>query len=190
MPLLKKIAVSGYKSYELGIFQENDIKVGFIKSALKKRLLQLIEEGLEWVLLSGQLGVELWAAQSVQELQADGWNIQLGVIPPFENQESRWSDEMKMIYEEVCAVADFCQPLYKGEYKGPYQFKARDKWLIDKTDGCLLLLDEENPASVRFFHEEAKKTRSRKNYEIMLITPFDLDEIVQEIQMNDPDFWT
>lgn len=182
--------MTGYKSYELGIFQENDEKVSFIKAAIRKRLTQLVEEGLEWVILSGQIGFELWAAQTVLEMQEAGYNLKLGVIPPFENQESRWSDEAKMVYEEICAVADFSQPLYKGEYKGPYQFKARDKWIIDKTDGCLLLLDEENPGGVKFFYEEARKTTERKAYEILLITPFDLDEIVQEIQMNDPDFWT
>jgi len=182
--LIKKIAVTGYKSYELGIFKENDIKVDYIKKAFKKKLIGLTEEGLEWVILSGQLGVELWTAQSVLEMQVEGHDIRLGVIPPFENQESRWSDEAKMIYEEICSAADFSQPLYKGDYKAPYQFRARDQWIIDKTDGCLLLLDEENPASVGYFEKEAQKAAKRKNYPILLITPFDLDEIIQEAQMD------
>ena len=35
------------------------------------------------------------------------------------------------------------QPIYQGPYKGPYQFKARDQWLIEKSDASFLLMDEE-----------------------------------------------
>ena len=38
------------------------------------------------------------------------------------------------------------QPIYQGPYKGPFQFKARYQWLIEKSDASLLLMDEENPA--------------------------------------------
>lgn len=36
---------------------------------IKKKLIDLIEDGLEWVLISGQLGVELWAAEVVIDLK-------------------------------------------------------------------------------------------------------------------------
>jgi len=187
---LKTAVFTGYKSYELGIYQDQDPKVGYIKLALKKRLLALIEEGLEWVLISGQLGVEMWTGQCVLELQEEGYEIQLGVIPPFENQESRWSEGQQLAYEELCARADFFEPIYKGEYKGPYQFTARDKWLIEKSGGCVILMDEEYPGSCQYFHREALKKAEIQAYAIMLITPFDLDEAVQEIEMQNPDFWS
>lgn len=185
---MKKIFITGYKPTELSIFKQDDPKIVFIKKAIEKRLLQFIEEGLEWVLISGQMGVELWTGQIVAELQ-EMYDIKLGIIPPFENQESRWPEEVKYIYEELTMIADFYQPLYKGEYKAPYQFIAKNKWLIDKTDGCLILLDDEYPGSNRFFYKEAKLVAEQRNYPIYTITPLDLDDIVQEIAMDDPDFW-
>lgn len=186
---LKKAIFTGYKSYELGIYKDHDPKVKFIKLAIRKRLKAMCGEGLDWVLLSGQMGVEMWTAQTVFDLQEEGYMIQLGVIPPFENQESRWPDPVKLAYEEICARADFFQPLYKGEYKGPYQFTARDKWLIDKTDGCVILMDEEYPGNLKYFYKEARQAAEKRNYEIQLITPYDLEEVVQEQEMQDPGFW-
>ncbi len=119
------------------------------------------------------------------DLSAD-YDIKLGIIPPFEGQESRWPEAIKQTYLELTAAADFYQPLYKGEYKGAYQFKARDKWLIAKSDACLILMDEEHQGSTKFFHLEAKQTA---DYPIFTITPEDLEDIVEEIQMQDPSYW-
>ncbi|MTE25225.1 DUF1273 family protein, partial [Microbacterium sp. ZXX196] len=60
---MKVAAISGYKPFEIGLFKKNDPAVEYIKKAIRKELEQLLEEGLEWVLISGQLGTELWAAE-------------------------------------------------------------------------------------------------------------------------------
>ncbi|WP_047979781.1 SLOG family protein [Ornithinibacillus contaminans] len=183
---MKVLTVTGYKPTEIGIFKENDPKIAIIKAAIEKRLIGFIEEGLEWILISGQKGVELWAAEVALELKEE-YDIQIGIIPPFEKQEERWSEDLKLKYEELTMVADFYQPLYNGEYKGPYQFRAKNKWLVEKSDACLLLLDDEYPGSIRFFYEEAKQ--ATKDYPVYLITPADLDDIVEEMRMADPDYW-
>ncbi|GGA80769.1 SLOG family protein [Ornithinibacillus halotolerans] len=183
---MKVLTITGYKPREINIFKENDPKIAIIKAALQKKLIGFIEEGLEWILISGQMGVELWAAEVALDLKEE-YDIQIAIIPPFENQDERWPEDLKFKYEELKMVADFYQPLYKGEYKGPYQFRAKNKWLVEKSDGCLLLLDEEYPGSNKFFYEEAK--RASKDYPIYLITPFDLDEMGEELRMSDPDYW-
>ncbi len=171
---------------ELNIFKENDPRITFIKAAIEKRLIGFIEEGLEWVLISGQMGVELWTADLVLDLK-ETYDINIGVFPPFENQDNRWPDHIKEKYQELIMIADFYKPLYQGDYKGPYQFKAKNMWFVDKSDGCLLLMDEEFPGSNRFFYESAKK--ADKDYPIFTITPADLDDAVEEIRMSDPDYW-
>lgn len=182
---MKTIVVSGYKSTELGIFKENDPRVAFIKAAIEKRLISFIEEGLEWVIITGQLGVEMWTAEVVLDLK-DNYDINIAMIPPFENQENRWPDPLKEKYQELTFIVDFFQPLYKGEYKGPYQFQAKNKWLVDKSDGCLLLMDEDNQGSNKYLYDIAKV---KEGYQVYLITPMDLEDIVEEIRMNDPDYW-
>src|SRR5699024_4526526 len=80
----------------------------------------------EWVLISGKMGFEIWTAEVVQELQ-EMYAVKLGIIPPFENQESRWPDPLKQVYDELITTTDFYQLLYKVVYKGAYQFKASNK---------------------------------------------------------------
>lgn len=170
---------------ELGIFKEDDPRIKFIKAAIEKRLIGFIEEGLEWILVSGQMGVELWTVEVVMELK-ESYDIQIGIMPPFENQESRWPEQLKEKYQELIGVADFYKPIYQGDYKGAYQFKAKNMWLVEKSDGCLMLMDDEFPGSNRFFHEAA---RSVDGYPINLLTPADLDDVVEELRMSDPDYW-
>lgn len=171
---------------ELNIFKVDDQRITFIKAAIQRRLVDFIEEGLEWVIVSGQMGVELWAAEVVKELQ-EQYDIHLAIIPPFENQETRWPESIQQVYQKLTSVADFYKPLYIGEYKGAYQFKAKNSWLIDKSDGCLLLMDEDYPASVHYFYQEAK---AKNDYPVYLITPADLEDTVEEVRMQDPNYWT
>lgn len=184
---MKVLHVTGYKSMEMGIFKEDDPKVHFIKAAIEKQLTRFIEEGLEWVIVSGQMGVELWTAEIILDLK-ETYDINLAVFPPFENQDKRWPENLKAKYEEITMLADFYKPLYEGDYKGPYQFRAKNMWLVEKSDASLLLMDDEYPGSVRFFHEAAKQMSD--SYPIYYITPMDLDDIVEELRLSDPDYWT
>jgi len=184
---VKVLTVSGYKPMELNIFKESDERVAIIKTAIAKRLIGFIEEGLEWIIVSGQLGVELWTAEVVLDLK-DTYDINLAIFPPFENQSSRWPEQLQEKYEEMTFVADFYKPLYQGDYRGPFQFRAKNMWFVDKSDACLLLLDEEFPGSTKYFLGSAKKTE--KEYPIYTITPYDLNDVIEEMQMQDPDYWS
>lgn len=182
---MKNIYVTGYRSMELGIFSETDEKISYVKQAIKNRLIGLIEEGLEWVLVSGQMGVEMWTAEVVLELK-EIYDIHLAIIPAFENHHSRWPDAIKEKYSDLCMQADFFDAIYQGDYKGPYQFKARDLWMINKSEGALILMDPEYPESSQYFYRLAEEA---DNYLLMTITPSDIDDVVEEIQMQDPDYW-
>ncbi len=187
---VRTLVVTGYKPMEIGIFKQQDDKVSFIKETIKRRLVTYIDEGLEWVLVSGQMGVELWTAEVVLDLKDEDYAVNLGVIPPFENQQERWPEDLQMIYEEVTMTADFYQPVYNKGYEAPYQFKARDQFLIEHSDACLVLYNEETEGSPRFFLNMAEKAVEKGNYQILYITPFDLEETVEEMRMADPDFWS
>lgn len=170
---------------ELGIFKESDERIEFIKKSIENRLTGLIEEGLEWVLTSGQMGVELWTVEVVLKLK-ETYDIKVAIIPPFEKHYDRWKDDMKMKYAELIEAADFYEPIYQGDYQAPYQFKERDLWLISKSDACLILMDPDFPEGTKYFYELAEQA---KNYPIMYITPADIDDVVEEMQMLDPDYW-
>ena len=96
--MAKVAAISGYKSFELGIFQQSDKRVEIIKTALKKNIHSLLEEGYEWILISGELGTELWAAEAVFSLKEEGFEeLKLAVITPFLNQEKNWNERNKKV---------------------------------------------------------------------------------------------
>ena len=65
----KVVFITGYKAHELGIFDQKHEGIKYIKKAVLNRLITLLEEGMEWVLITGQPGVELWSAQVVFDLQ-------------------------------------------------------------------------------------------------------------------------
>ena len=66
-----RLWVTGYRSYELGVFQDSDPKVLVIKDLLKRHFEQKFNEGLEWIISSGQLGVEQWALETALEMKKD-----------------------------------------------------------------------------------------------------------------------
>ncbi|MBO0958202.1 DUF1273 domain-containing protein [Neobacillus sp. MM2021_6] len=184
----KVLAISGYKPFELGIFKKDHPSALFIKAALKKSLLPMIEEGLEWVLISGQLGVELWAAEVVFHLQIEFPELKLAVITPFLDQEASWNENNKEWYESILAGADYIDSVSKKGYEKPWQFRLKNQFFIDKSDGLLLLYDHEKEGSPKYLYEMAVQQQRKKSYPIELITFYDLQMIVEEEQNKWSDF--
>ncbi|RCW64950.1 SLOG family protein [Saliterribacillus persicus] len=178
---MKVATLTGNKPNELQISGDNDPKIHYLKIALEKKILSLIDEGLEWLIISGQMGVELWAAEVVLDLK-QAYDIKLGIFPPFLEFESRWPESYQQKFLKVKEEADFYKPIFDSAYKGSFQFAKRDQWLIEKSDGCIILGDEEYPGSMKFFLSKIKTAQQNSNYQLAFITPFDLEEIVREEQ--------
>ncbi|WP_102274799.1 DUF1273 domain-containing protein [Cytobacillus massiliigabonensis] len=186
---MAKIAIiSGYKPYEIGIFKHDDPAVAFIKKAIRNQLISLLEEGLQWVIISGQLGTELWAAEVVFELQLDDYpELQLGVITPFLNQEETWKEQNKEWYESILAQADFIDSVSRKPYENPWQFRLKNQFFVEKSDVLLLFYDTEKEGSPKYLYETAKRQQERNDYDIRLINFYDLQVIVEEEQMKEQD---
>lgn len=184
---MRTITITGNKPAELNIQGENDPRVAYIKKALTRKILTLLDEGLEWVIVAGQMGVELWTCEVVIELKKS-YELKLGVFPPFLEYSSRWPESYQEKFEQISLEADIYKPLYNKKYEGPYQFINKDQWMIHKTDGTVILVDEEYPGSVQYFLERAKKAHMESDYPIIWITPMDLEDIVRE-EMDHQDFY-
>lgn len=179
--MVKVVAVSGYKPFELGVFQQNNPAVGFIKMALRKELVQFLEEGLEWVIISGQLGTELWAAEVVLDLQNEHPSLQLGVITPFLKQEENWNEQNTELYESILAQADFVDSISKKPYEGSWQFRLKNQFFVEKSDALLLFYDEEKEGGPRFIFEAAKRYKENHPYDIRNIGFYDIQILVEEM---------
>lgn len=129
----KVIYVSGYRSFELGVFKENDPKIQVVKNVLKKELHQLAEEGLEWVLVSGNLGVELWAVQIVAELKEEYPELSLGILYPFSDFGNNWNEgnqEKKQLAEQL---ADYVEAVSHQPYQSPSQLKNHTRFILERA---------------------------------------------------------
>ncbi|MBM4762076.1 DUF1273 domain-containing protein [Bacillus sp. B15-48] len=186
--MAKVAVISGYKAYELGVYKQNHPAVKYIKKAVLKQLAPLLEEGLEWVVISGQPGVELWAAEVVFELQQTNLELKLSVLIPFLNQEEKWIDTTKEWYESILAQADHVDSISKRQYESPMQLKAANQFLVQKSDVLVLLYDHEREGSPRFILEAAKARQTREDYDIRLISFNDLQMIVEEEELSKNDF--
>ncbi|WP_456278620.1 DUF1273 domain-containing protein [Bacillus sp. AK128] len=186
--MLKVLAITGYKSFELGIFQKDHKGIQYIKKALHKRLIPLIEEGLEWIIVSGQMGTELWAAEVIIELK-EKYPIQLAILTPYLEQESKWNEGNKEMYGWILSQADFVDSITKRPYENPGQLKVKNQYIVQKSDGLLAFYDDEKKGSPFFMVQEAQKKMEHQNYQLFFITPYDIEDIVNEEQFNDSTNW-
>ncbi len=109
------------------------------------------------MILSGQPGVETWAAETVIDLQDLYPELKFAVITPFQEQEKNWNEAKKEAYQFILAHADYSVSLTKRPYEAPWQFIERDKFLLRNSDGILIVYDEENDGSPKFMKKMALK---------------------------------
>jgi len=184
---VNRVLVMGYKASELGIFSMKHPGIEMIKKAVKKRLIALLDEGLEWVIVSGQWGVELWAAEAVLELQKDYPELQLAVITPFLEQDEKWNEPKQEYYRGIVSRANYMNSVTKSKYDGPWQFKEKNKFLLRNSDGLILVYDEDMEGSPKFMKEQAQRLAEQPGgYRLIQITAADLQAIADEEQ---PDYW-
>lgn len=182
---MKRLVVTGYKQHELGIFDDKHPGIKFIKKALESRFVELIDEGLEWIIISGQLGVEMWAAEVVINLKETYPLLKLAIITPFKEQEKNWNETNKGKFQNISSKADYTVSLTSIPYEAPWQFIEKDKFLMRNSDGMLIVYDEENEGSPRFIKKSADRFAEKSDYRVLTITADDLQIIAEEEQMKE-----
>ncbi|MGE7918805.1 SLOG family protein [Viridibacillus sp. NPDC093762] len=183
--MLKRLVITGYKAHELGIFNDQHPGIPIIKKALHNQLISLINDGLEWVILSGQLGVEIWAAEVVQELQIEYPDVKYAIITPFLDQQKNWNEQKQEKYDMIAAKANFVTSLTKRSYEAPWQFIEKNKFLIKNSDGILIIYDEENDGSPKYIKKLAELYAEKHDYTILNINAYDLQVVAEEEQMKE-----
>jgi uncharacterized phage-like protein YoqJ len=183
--MLKRLVITGYKQHELGIFDDKNPGIRFIKKALENRLRSLIDEGLEWVILSGQLGVETWAAEVVLEMKKEFPELKYAVLTPFLEQEKKWNEAKQEKYQMILDQADFHRSLTNKPYEAPWQFVEKNKFFLRNSDGILIVYDEETEGSPKFIKKEAERYAEKADYVVLTITGDDLRVVTEEEQRDE-----
>ena len=63
--------VLGYSAFDLGLFNEKDVRLKVIKKSIRRNLESLAEEGLKWLVFTGTLGFEYWVLDVAQEMKTE-----------------------------------------------------------------------------------------------------------------------
>lgn len=180
--IIHKIYITGYQSYEMGIFNEKDPRVKVIKNVLKNHLITLLEDGLEWVMVSGALGVETWGAQVAFELQQDYPELKVAVIFPFQDFGKQWKEANQLILADLTGRADFFDAVSHKPYENPQQFRNHTQFLLSHTDASLVVYEDEFPGKTRFFIASCEKYQAQNDYQLLKIT---LDDLENSLEFGD-----
>ncbi|SDN32340.1 SLOG family protein [Alkalicoccus daliensis] len=175
------IAVSGYKPHEIGVFKEKHEQLPYLKKAIKRKIHEIIEAyGTEWIVTSGQSGIELWAAEAAIELKAEGVAVKVATIAPFFAQEEKYSEPTKELYKHIWEASDFKDFITKRAYEGPEQLRMKNDFIIQKTDALLLVYDETTAGTPKFYEDAALKRQENTNYPILYMSPEDIEDLIRE----------
>lgn len=167
------VLVVGYKAFDLGIFGDKDQRLKIIKAAIRRDLIYLLENGIKWLVFTGNLGFEVWVLEVAKELQEE-YNFQLATIFIFENQGENWNE----VNQEKLANfknVDFIKYAYPS-YENPSQFRTYNQFLLESTDGAYLFYDEENETKLKYLYRMMKEN---EQYHIKKLTFDDLNEMAE-----------
>ena len=176
---IKTLYLSGYRTFELGIFKDKDPKITIIKKAIKKQLMTYIESGLEWVLIGGNLGSEFWTSEVISELQSEGYEIKLGLITPYADFSNNWNEANQLKFTQMTHVADYQNSVSHEPYKHPSQLKNHTQFILNHTDGALLVYDRDYHGKTDFFLKEIERFLPNSEYLIDLIDMFSLQDAAE-----------
>jgi len=190
--ILKNLLISGYRSYELNIFEQTDPKYKFLREFLKNRIITFIENGVEWFIIGGELGVELWAGEIVLELKEDYPEIHLAVILPYTSFGEKWNEVNRGLLERVTHEADYVNYTSNKGYESPAQLNANQVFNIRNTDGAFLVYDIMYEASAagkpKFLYDLILQYQKQSEYELHLASFEEIDFFIQELQESSEDF--
>lgn len=176
---MKSLLVTGYRQHEVGIFADKDPRLPIIKEAIRRSLVSFLEEGLEWLVFTGNLGFEYWALEVAKELQAD-YPVQLAVIFPFEDHGQNWNEANQAKLAAFRGL-DFVKAAYPT-YQNPGQLRAYQEFLLDNTDGAYLFYDKEHETKLKYLLHQME---TKEGYTIKTLTFDELNEVAENFREID-----
>lgn len=189
--ILKSIYVSGYRSFELSIFDEKDEKLFFLKEFLKDRMKAYIENGVEWFVINGQLGIELWTGEVILQLQEEFPEAHLAVLLPYTGYGEKWNETNKGLLERVIHQADYVNYTSNKEYESPKQLNGNQIFSIRNTDGAFLVYDTINEVaadgSPKYIYNLIERYQENNMYALNTVSFEEIEFFIHEYIESNPD---
>lgn len=181
---MQRLWISGYRSYEFGVFNPKDKKIIVIKYAIKNYLRRLLEEGqLDWVISGPNLGVEQWGLEVALELQQE-YDLHTSMMTPYLDVEKRWNETNQTQFLQLKDKVDFYASTSNSPYKNPGQLRNYQNFMLTHSDRSLMIYDPEHPGKPKYDYELIKSYQEKKDYPLDLIDFYDLQDAAQEYNEN------
>ncbi|MCY9806849.1 DUF1273 domain-containing protein [Lentilactobacillus senioris] len=182
---MSRLWITGYRNYELGVFNDSDPKVPIIMVALKNAIEQSILDGVDWIISGGQLGTEQWALKAATELKSQyPGEFQTAMMLPFAKFGNQWGEANQLTLSQTKTAVDFSAVVSDKPYHSPEQLRNYQEFMLTHTDQAILLYDLESPGKTKYDYERIVKFSENREYPYRLITFDDLQETAEEYQEN------
>ena len=181
---MSRLWLTGYRSYELGVFGSQDPKLLVIKDTLKKLLIGKLENGMDWLITGGQLGVEQWAAEVGLALKPDYPELKIAMMTPFAEFGSNWNENNRGTYAQLASRMDFHQSVSEQPYHGPQQLRNYQEFMLAHTDEAVMVYDLEVEGKPKYDYEAITRFAEQHAYPLTLIDMDWLQESANEYQEN------
>ena len=182
---VSRLWISGYRSYELNIFKDDDPKRKVIDSVLKSELSQAIIDGTDWIISGGQLGIEQWSLVTANYLKKDyPGEFKTAMMLPFAEFGSNWNENNQGKLQKLTNQVDFSASVSQKPYHSPEQLRNYQEFMLTHTDQAILIYDLDNPGKSQYDFDKIKQFAQTHPYPYRLITFDDLQVAADEYQEN------
>ncbi|WP_416352947.1 DUF1273 domain-containing protein [Agrilactobacillus fermenti] len=181
---MENLWVTGYRNYELNVYDDKDPKLRIIKYALRQQLTTYLDQGLAWIITGAQLGSEQWTIQVAQQLKQDYPELRVAAMLPFMEFGHNWNEANQTQLNNILTTADFTGNVSAKAYHSPQQLKNYQTFMLEHTDGALMLYDPEYPGKPKYDYDAILKYQTQSDYTLDLIDMYDLEDLSRQISQD------
>lgn len=187
---MNRMWITGFRDYELGIFNNKDPKLTVINYALNKILTNAINDGCEWLITGGQLGVEQWAIEQALQLKETTFpEFKIAMMTPFIDFGKNWKENKQIKLNALKEGVDFNSSVLNTTYKNPQQLKDYQNFMLAHTEHAVSFYDTEVSNSRAKFEYNAMQFHAKNHeYPVSLIDFERLQEYADEYQLEINDY--
>jgi len=168
--MIKNLWVTGYRSFELSIFKDNDPKAKVIQDFFEERITNYAEDGTEWIITGAQLGTEQIVGKAIQEVKKKGYNIRHAVMLPYDEFGNKWNENNQLLLNVFLRNADYVNKVSNMSYHSSRQLKVWQDFMLKHTDEALIFYDPDSGGKPKYDYEAIKSYQERGNdYQLELI---------------------
>ena len=113
-------------------------KIERIVKRLHKEIDQLIKNGVTTYISGGATGFDTICASLIISKKQQGADIRLIFALPCRNQDEKWTDRQKQLYNSLLTEAD--EIVYVSEEYTPDCMKERNFYMVDNSAYCICAL--------------------------------------------------